>query len=82
MAEREPMELSLAEVETAIFAISGYIEKARRDRDILRGDHKIELQRVLKKLRAEHDRLGEGGVAVREKDGPMAEHSAYDRERG
>ena len=45
------MDLSSDEVAACIFALGSYLDKAKRDGDLLRDSHKSSVERALQKLR-------------------------------
>lgn len=59
------MTLTEPEVVAAIFAVSNYLSKARRDGDLLRPDHKAAVDTVWRKLRDELDRIEQSADKAR-----------------
>lgn len=52
-----PLQFTIDEVVAAIFAVDKYKTKARRDGDLIQPEHRAAVDRVLRKLRDEYDRL-------------------------
>lgn len=59
------MTLTEPEVVAAIFAVSSYLSKAKRDGDLLRQDHKEAVETVWRKLREELDRIDQSAGKAR-----------------